>query len=379
MMTQTTECAGINELINTCKMPIPARHQLSDYLSNCDKITIYGAGNLGRCIYDILSASHYDVSEFIDKNEDRYPDGQCGKNVYSLQDFPRIPDENDVAILSVMLTRDEYTLVEEQLKEKGFKYIISGYLLFWDLRFAKEQTEIVHSEFIQEKIKEVYGFMEDDESRRIFAQTLTAHVLGEYGDTVCDWDLIQYIRQNVPLRKGYKRFVDVGAFFGDTLDALITHEAYVEEYYAFEPDPGSYQRLNENFPTYQDKIGKAALIPLALSDKNGSMTFSDDGTGTSALSESGRIVVTTARMDDVLRNINPTIIKMDIEGAELSALTGARRIISETQPDLAICVYHKLSDLWDIPLLLKEYVPQYKFWLRSHWFYTLETVLYATV
>jgi hypothetical protein len=90
-------------------------------------------------------------------------------------------------------------------------------------------------------------------------------------------------------------------------------------------------------------------------------------------------MVQTVRLDDVLRKVSPTMIKMDIEGAELDALAGAERIIQEHQPDLAICAYHKLSHLWEIPLLIHAMVPQYRLYMRGHYQMGQETVLYATV
>jgi hypothetical protein len=43
---------------------------------------------------------------------------------------------------------------------------------------------------------------------------------------------------------------------------------------------------------------------------------------------------------------------MDIEGEEVDALNGTRRIIKETKPDLSICVYHKVICMWHIPIML---------------------------
>jgi hypothetical protein len=51
---------------------------------------------------------------------------------------------------------------------------------------------------------------------------------------------------------------------------------------------------------------------------------------------------------------------MDIEGAELDALYGAERQIRENKPKLAISLYHKLSDIVEIPRLIRSFVPEYK-------------------
>lgn len=68
---------------------------------------------------------------------------------------------------------------------------------------------------------------------------------------------------------------------------------------------------------------------------------------------------------------------MDIEGAELKALKGCREIIKNQQPDLAICVYHKVEDMHEIPRFINEMNPNYKFYLRHHSRGHGETVFYA--
>ena len=58
---------------------------------------------------------------------------------------------------------------------------------------------------------------------------------------------------------------------------------------------------------------------------------------------------------------------MDIEGAEMDALIGATELIIDQKPVLGICLYHKFSDLWTIPLYIKKIVPEYKIYIR-HFF-----------
>jgi FkbM family methyltransferase len=70
-------------------------------------------------------------------------------------------------------------------------------------------------------------------------------------------------------------------------------------------------------------------------------------------------------------------IKMDIEGYELNALIGARQIISNFKPRLAICVYHKPEDLWEIMRLIRSYNSSYFFYFGHHSPVGYEAVLYA--
>ena len=66
----------------------------------------------------------------------------------------------------------------------------------------------------------------------------------------------------------------------------------------------------------------------------------------SSLSASGGETVTAVALDDVLPNTLATDLKLDIEGAELDALRGARELISRSHPRLAVCVYHRPEHLW---------------------------------
>ncbi len=84
------------------------------------------------------------------------------------------------------------------------------------------------------------------------------------------------------------------------------------------------------------------------------------------------------RLDDALKSEDVTFIKMDIEGSEVAALRGAEEILRTKKPQLAICVYHKTSDFWEIPSLIREGGLNYKLYLRHHYNRNCwGTVLYA--
>ena len=102
------------------------------------------------------------------------------------------------------------------------------------------------------------------------------------------------------------------------------------------------------------------------------------GTSGSRCGRGGKEAYIT-RIDDEVGEDKVTFIKMDVEGAELSALQGACKTIKANKPHLAICVYHKHSDLYDIPKYLLELVPEYRFVVRHYTSCMWETVLYASV
>jgi hypothetical protein len=68
---------------------------------------------------------------------------------------------------------------------------------------------------------------------------------------------------------------------------------------------------------------------------------------------------------------------MDIEGSEPDALIGARTIIQQNQPVLAICAYHRQNHLWQIPLLIHAMSEKYRFFLHPHLLEVWDLVCYA--
>ncbi len=92
---------------------------------------------------------------------------------------------------------------------------------------------------------------------------------------------------------------------------------------------------------------------------------------------SGTQKAQVVRLDDELADERISLVKMDIEGYEAAAIKGCEKLIKQYKPALAICVYHQMSDIWEIPLLIKSIVPEYKLYLRHHSKTQVETVLYA--
>jgi FkbM family methyltransferase len=81
-------------------------------------------------------------------------------------------------------------------------------------------------------------------------------------------------------------------------------------------------------------------------------------------------------IDGTLEKID--FLKMDIEGSEMQALTGALGSIRKYMPKLAISLYHRPDDIFDIPAFLHHHFPDYKMYLGHYTIHNEETVLYCT-
>jgi FkbM family methyltransferase len=89
----------------------------------------------------------------------------------------------------------------------------------------------------------------------------------------------------------------------------------------------------------------------------------------------------TVSLDDyVLRHRLDRVdyIKMDIEGAELDAISGASTTIARFRPRLAISTYHRATHLWEIPRAIRRINPHYRLHFAHHAPVRWESVYYAT-
>jgi len=127
------------------------------------------------------------------------------------------------------------------------------------------------------------------------------------------------------------------------------------------------------------------LIRAGLSDREGEAFFRGGLYGCSHIVEDsgtggkGVAAIPVTMIDGIVGESEVGFIKMDIEGAEYSALCGAEKVILRDKPLLAISVYHRPGDMLAIMDHLHCLVPAYRFWLRHYSIGLADTVLYASV
>ena len=179
-------------------------------------------------------------------------------------------------------------------------------------------------------------------------------------------------------------FVDCGCFDGATcfnFAGWCGHKGF-EHIYSFEADPTNYAKAKEILAP----LGKCDLYPYGTADSNKKVYFASDAFETSCIISreeaekrnfEGVTEIETVALDDVLEGKKITFIKMDIEGAEYEALQGARKLIMENRPRMAISVYHKFEDFVTLADLVLEMHPDYRISYRHYGFDDLETVMYV--
>ncbi|CDO88372.1 methyltransferase FkbM [Mycobacterium triplex] len=152
----------------------------------------------------------------------------------------------------------------------------------------------------------------------------TFRVLEHGGETEYTGAMLQDLRNDDVL-------FDIGANIG----MVALHAAKICRTVAFEPDPAIQRRLKVNSALNPDRA--FTLEPIAISDTDGSVvlyTDGDDGNSPSLVhqrGESGSVTVTARTLDSLCaegRLPHPTVLKLDVEGAEILALRGAQQLLT---------------------------------------------------
>jgi FkbM family methyltransferase len=136
-------------------------------------------------------------------------------------------------------------------------------------------------------------------------------------------------------------FYDIGAHFG--FYSLIASQIIGDKgkIYAFEPHPYNLKILRKHIEL--NNITNVVIISAAVSDRPGKAKFAyGTGTGTGHLSEKGDIEVDTVSIDDLIQKkeiLPPSIIKIDVEGAEILVLKGAWNTITLFYPVIFLAAH----------------------------------------
>ncbi len=128
---------------------------------------------------------------------------------------------------------------------------------------------------------------------------------------------------------------DGGCHVGSVL-AQMVNLAPNGSHTAVEPVPHKVKALSRRFP-------QVNLVAGALGEEKGAMTFFDDHSGFASFhpdplntaADSGR-EVEVHTIDDIVGDGRLDLLKLDIEGAELWALKGARKTVEYSEPVVVI-------------------------------------------
>ncbi len=363
------------------------------------KLVLFGAGEAGRNIL-ARNFKNEEVLYFCDNDQNKWNTEILGYKVVGTEQL--IKDKDKIVILISLGNEAE---VRKQLEELGLKDVTFSCAI---LRYKYLNGEAVQSEieklidpvisqytylpnaeykstipFInsnENSIMKVYDMLGDDVSKEVYMQVIRNRKY-DYKDYSNIMDICngQYFRRDFFNYSDCEVLIDAGVYDCGTIKDFVSQVNNKFEYiYGFEPDTICYSKSLKIFNDSNIDKMKCTINPYGLYDTESEIYFDALGNGSSAVTEDSYLKIKVVRLDDVIDK-KVTFIKMDIEGSEINALLGAKNILMNDKPKLAISIYHKASDLWEIPLLIKRLVPEYKIFIRHNSINYSETVMYATI
>lgn len=218
----------------------------------------------------------------------------------------------------------------------------------------------------------------DEDSLREYLNQVRWRALGDQNALGSPVKEEQYFPDSLFRVNDGEVFVDCGAYTGDTAEQVIRKNPAFSRIIAIEADPENFERLTNWVGSLDASVAcRIDALHAAAGGKRGKLRFRASGDEGARLATDGDVVVECIPIDDLTPENGPTFIKMDIEGAEIDALEGARRSIQTNRPILSICVYHRQNDLWRIPIFIHTLVEDYRLFLRPHYGDGWDLVCYA--
>lgn len=342
-------------------------------------VVIFGAGRLGLRIRAGITGTDLTAVAFADNNPRIWGTYSDGLTVLSPENAAKQYGQDAIFAVAVWHPSQKPLMAAllAQLRGLGCRAVAFP-LLFWrqpatflPYFFWELPSRLLHQ---KANITQAFDLLEEDASRRAFLAQIRLRLGGDCEGLGSPAPGAQYFPGLFSLSAD-ECFVDCGAYTGDSIQAFIsqTGNAY-RKIIAFEVDPAVLPGLE----TFVGGIGaRAALHKAAVGNHSGRVRFSGDGIGGGSVSQASGVEVPSVRLDDALADERLSFIKMDIEGAELQALEGARHLIRRDRPVLAVCGYHTPDHLWRVPVLLKSLAPDSLLFVRSHCADGLDTVWYS--
>lgn len=349
-------------------------------LSDRAALVVYGLGSVGQGIVDDLLAEGVPVDLILDRG--KRGESYRGIPVLALDD---VADGGLMGRTVLIGLHNHYVDIKQihaDLGAAGVTRVLSatnlaelapnaetrpGYWLDKDFDYAAHRENFARTR----------ALLVDEASRSLFDAILTYRQSGDIADCPTPSLHDEYTPTDLPRLAEPLRVVDCGAFTGVAIHKFLKAGYAIDSFAAFEPDPDNFAILASRDFGRDFKIARRLCLPLGTWSKSCQLRFSSDGSMASRLSDEGDTVIQCVAIDDVLQGEPVSVVKLDVEGAEIETLNGMRKIIEAQKPALLVSAYHLPEHLYAIIDLIESWNLGYRFHMRVHEFNTFGTVVYA--
>ena len=326
---------------------------------------LFGAGAAGEEMLRELHGLGIEVACFCDNDEKKHGTHYPGVPVIGPA---RLQSAYRGAVVIISVAGPAASQIHKQLEAMGcFEKIIDYFYRpgeFYDYYgYVKDNAAAFEA---------LYRCLSDDKSREVLIGRINCIITGDLAFPAHLVDADQYFDKDIIRFKNDEVFLDAGAFDGQTSLEFANRAQGYRRILCMEPEEKNYQLLKTN------TAGLSRTDVLKKGAWSGKQTLHFQSGGfASHICDGGDMAIEVLSIDEMMQGERVTMIKMDIEGAELEALQGAQNTIRRDEPRLAICVYHKRGDILDIPRYINSLSQDYEIYLRHYGPTVFETVCYA--
>jgi len=352
----------INNYSDLANSIINANKAALAMLTEGKSVYIFGAGEYGQLVLDICKSNGIEPLSFIDNKK-------SGTEINGLKVISVDEVENKNALIITASYLNSYSM-HKQLVTDGFTNTLNFVVLLFYFNYLQQDSMIKIKkdllDVVENKNKYIasYKLFKDTESKELFSTIIKYRTTLDFNtlkSTFLPRNDIYFENGIINLSKN-EIFVDGGGYDGSTsLDFINRSQNSYEKIYVFEPCENLMQNSMQNLKNYKN----IEFVKQGISETAQTVYFNDSLNYGCKIEQSGNVSITTTTVDEVTK-WEASFIKFDIEGYEASGIKGAKQTIMKSAPKLAICLYHKPEDLWEIPLLIHEYNPSYNFYLRYY-------------
>ena len=306
-----------------------------DFLKKDGKpVMIYGMGNGAEKIISTLNTYQITVSEIFASDEFVRGHSFLGYKVLKYSEVCEKYDDFNV----VLAFATHLENVIENIKKINSEHKV----------FAPDVPVAGGGLFTREYVKEhnddfdfVYEHLADEKSKKDYIDILNFKVSGKVDYLLNSFCEKESIYRNILRLNDSESIVDLGAYDGDTIREFTAYtKGKYSKIIALEPDAKSYKKLIKNTA----EMKNLETYNMGAWNEKDTLIFAKEQSRNSHISASG-VPVKVTDIDSLI-DYPVTMIKMDIEGSEMKALDGAKRIIKTYLPKLYVCAYHRNEDLF---------------------------------
>lgn len=343
------------------------------------KVIIWCRSFSALLLYNTLYNHGISVIGFTDSYADKRGETFAGLRVFTTQEVAMMKN------IAIYIATNNYKFMLEILEEtdklENIEVFAEGFI-FGKILFNVEgmRSSIKKS---QQKIQYIKNALKDDKSRRVFERLLEYRITNDRKliTEIYEPEQTQYFPEEGLLKTEENEiFIDAGAYNGETTYNFYNWvgDRRYSKVYLLEPDSLMFEIMKEYISL--KKLENIVCVNGGAYSFSGVLRFNEASlTGSSRITGTGEKKIEVVSIDDMVGDDKVTFIKMDIEGSEMKALDGAKKTIERCKPKLAISIYHREDDMWEIPYYILSKYPWYKIYIRHYSLTVTETVMYATI